>query len=181
MNDAARRAVKIFGVTSLTAFWVNATGHAWKIWRRDPLVSEHKATLHFRSALLGDAVLLPLVNVLLDHQLEAWGDGLRPGHLRRDRLTRALLVACVITGGVHTFQAAARLTNWSMPRPWRWTPLGYYHAVYMAGQLTVLAYAAAVARARVHDHGSGVLLTRRLLAAIALLMAFAVLVYKDYY
>jgi hypothetical protein len=67
-----------------------------------------------------------------------------------------------------------------MPRPWRWTALGYYHAVYMASQFAVLAYFWATARARVRAVGASALLSRRLLAAVACLMAFAALLYKDY-
>ena len=181
MNDATRRSAAIFGLTSLSAFWVNAAGHAWMLWRGNPLVREHKATLAYRSALLGDSALLPLVNVLLDRQLDAWGDGLRRGQLRHGRLTRALLAGIGITAVFHGYQAAKSLTNWTMPRPWRWNALGYYHALYMASQFTLLAYFCGAAGTRVRAAGASVLLTRRLLAAAALLLAFAALLYKDYY
>ena len=181
MSDALRRSLAIFGLTGVAAFGVNAAGHAWMLWRGDPLVRRHRATLAYRSALVGDSLLLPLVNVLLDRQLDAWGDGLRPGCLRRDRLVRALLVGMGLTALFHGYQGAHKLTNWTMPRPWRWNALGYYHAVYMAGQLTLLAYFCGAAGARLRDAGASALLTRRLLAVAALLTAFAVLLYKDYY
>ena len=181
MNEPARRALAVFGLTSLSAFWVNAIGHAWMLWRGNPLVREHKATLQYRSALLGDSILLPLVNVLLDRQLEDWGEGLRPGRLRRSRLARALLAGVGLTALFHGYQAAQGLTNWTMPRPWRWNVLGYYHAAYMASQFTLLAYVCAAAAARLRAEGASALLTRRLLAVAALLLAFAALLYKDYY
>lgn len=181
MNKTARRALAIFGLTSVSAFWVNAIGHAWMLWRGNPLVREHKATLQYRSALLGDSILLPLVNVLLDRQLDAWENGLRPGRLRRGRLARAILAGTGITALFHGYQAAQKLTNWTMPRAWRWNVLGYYHALYMASQFTLLAYFCAAAGTRIRDHGAGVVLTRRLLAASGLLLAFAALLYKDYY
>ena len=68
-----RRSLAIFGLTGVAAFGVNAAGHAWMLWRGHPLVRQHRATLAYRSALIGDALLLPLVNVLLDRQLDAWG------------------------------------------------------------------------------------------------------------
>ncbi len=181
VDDRTRRSLAIFGLTSVAAFWVNALGHAWMLWRGNPLVREYKGTLQFRSALLGDAALLPLVNVLLERQLDAWGEGLDHALDHRDRLTRALLAGASITAVFHLYQGAQKLTNWTMPRPWRWTALGYYHALYMAGQFTVLAYACGAAAGRVRKHGPGALLTRRLLAASALLLAFAALLYKDYY
>jgi hypothetical protein len=181
MNDRTRRSLAIFGLTSVAAFWVNALGHAWMLWRGNPLVREHKGTLQFRSALLGDAALLPLVNVLLERQLDAWGEGLDQIHDRRGRLARALLAGAAITAVFHIYQGAQKLTNWTMPRPWRWTALGYYHALYMAGQFTVLAYACGAAAGRLRDQGAGALLTRPFLAVSALLLAFAALLYKDYY
>ena len=181
MNDATRRSLAICGLTGLAAFGVNAAGHAWMLWRGNPLVRRHRATLAYRSALVGDSLLLPLVNVLLDRQLEAWGDGLRPGDLKRGRLTRALLIGMGLTALCHGYQGAQKLTNWTMPRPWRWNALGYYHAVYMAGQFTLLAYFCSAAGTRLRNEGSSALLTRRLLAVAALLTAFGVLLYKDYY
>ncbi len=178
MNDASRRALTIFGLTSISAFWVNAAGHAWMLWRGNPLVREHKATLQYRSALLGDSMLLPLVNVLLDRQMRDWDDG---ASVRRGRLARAALVGASITAVFHAYQGALKLTNWTMPRPWRWNALGYYHALYMAAQFTVLAYFAAAAAAHARANGLAALCTRRLLAVAALLGAFAALLYKDYY
>lgn len=180
MNVTTGRSLAIFGLTSVAAFWINAAGHAWMLWRRDPLVREYKATLQYRSALAGDAVLLPLVNVVLDRQLDAWKDGLRRGQLRRDRLARSLLVGAGLTAFVHAYQAVQGLTNWTMPRPWRWTALGYYHALYMASQFAVLAYFCAAARQRVRTVGASALLSRRLLAATTCLLAFVALLYKDY-
>lgn len=181
MDDGTRRSLAIFGLTSVAAFWVNATGHAWMLWRGNPLVRQYRATLRYRSALVGDSVLLPLVNVLLDRQLEAWGEGLRPGHLRRGDLIPALLIGAGLTALFHGYQATQKLTNWTMPRPWRWNALGYYHALYMAGQFMLLAYFCGVAGTRLRAEGASALLTRRLLAAAVLLAGFAVLLYKDYY
>ena len=38
-----------------------------------------------------------------------------------------------------------------MPRPWRWNVLGYYHAVYMASQFTLLAYFCGAGGTRLRD------------------------------
>ncbi len=181
MTGATRRGLAIFGATSVAAFWVNAAGHAWMLWRGNPLVREYKATLHYRSALVGDAALLPLVNALLDQQLESWGEGLRRGGVRRGRLARATVAGLSITAAFHVYQGAQKLTNWTMPRPWRWNALGYYHALYMAAQCILLAYFCGAAATRVRQVGAAALLTRRLLAAAALLLGWAVLLYKDYY
>jgi hypothetical protein len=181
MDGRTQRSLAIFGMTSVAAFWVNALSHAWMLWRGHTLAREHRGTLQYRSALVGDAALLPLVNVMLVGQLEAWDEDLRHVHKRRGRLIRALLAGIGITAVFHIYQGAQKLTNWTMPRPWRWNALGYYHALYMAGQFTLLAYACAAAATRMRDQGSSALLTHRLFAASALLLAFAALLYKDYY
>ena len=178
MNDATRRSLAIFGLTGVAGFWVNAAAHAWMLWRRNPLVRQYKATLQFRSALVGDALLLPAVNVLLDRQLADWGHG---GRLHGGYLIGAIIGGVAGTAAFHVFQGWQKLTNWTMPRPWRWNAMGYYHALYMAGQLTALAYFCIAAGARLRRQGARALLTGRLLAVVALLGAFAALLYKDYY
>ena len=181
MSTPSRRSVAVFGVTSMAAFWINAAGHLWLLRRRHPLVCEHKGTLQFRSALLGDAVLLPLVNVLLDRQLREWNDGTPVMAARRARSRRTLLAALGLTAFLHGVQATKNLTNWTMPRPWRWTAMGYYHAIYMAGQIGLLISFCATAGQHTRRRGVNALLTRNLLAALVSLVAFAGLVYKDYY
>ncbi len=181
MKDETKRGLVVFAVTSVSAFWVNAVGNVYLIWRKSPLVRDYKATLQYRSALAGDAVLLPLLSVALDRQLDAWGDGPRPGQVRRRRLARSLIGATSITAAFHVYQATQKLTNWTMPRPWRWNVLGYYHALYMAGQATQVCYFAGSAIAQVRAHGVRALLTPRLVAAMGLLLGWAGLLYKDYY
>jgi len=181
MKDETKRGLVVFAVTSVSAFWVNAVGNVYLIWRKSPLVRDYKATLQYRSALAGDAVLLPLLSVALDRQLDAWGDGLRPGQAPAPRLARAILVAMGITAAFHVYQATQKLTNWTMPRPWRWNVLGYYHALYMAGQATQVCYFAGSAVAQMRAHGVRALLTPRLAAAMGLLLGWGGLLYKDYY
>ncbi len=181
MRDATRRGLLIFGATSVAAFWVNAAGHAWMLWRGNPLVHEYKGTLQYRSALAGDSTLLPLLNVLLDRQLEAWGEGSRPGAIRRGRLAGAVVAGLGVTAAFHVYQGAQGLTNWTMPRPWHWNALGYYHALYMASQCVYLAYVCGAAVAHARQTGARTLLTRRLLAAVALLLGWAALLLTDYY
>ncbi len=181
MKAETKRGLAIFIVTSVSAFWVNAVGNVYLILRKSPLVREHKATLAYRSALAGDAVLLPLLSVALDRQMDVWGDGLRLGQAPASRLARAVLAATGITVAFHVYQATQKLTNWTMPRPWRWNALGYYHALYMAGQATQVCYFGGAAARRVRAVGVRALLTRRLAAAAGLLFGWAALLYKDYY
>lgn len=181
MEDGVRRDLVVFGVTSISAFWVNAIGHLVLLRRRSPLVRDHKATLSYRSALVGDSTLLPLMNVFADHQLDRWGVGLHPSELDRPRLRRSVIVGVGLTAFVHGFQAVQKLTNWTMPRPWRWTMLGYYHALYMATQFVALAYFIGTAVDRVRRNGVRVLLTRPLAGVLGAIVSFSAILYKDYY
>ncbi len=181
METATRRALAIFGATSVAAFWVNAAGHIWMSRRGNPLVREYKATLQYRSAIIGDSTLLPLLNALLDRQLDAWGEGLHSDAAPRGRLAHAAVVGLGVTAAFHVYQGVFKLTNWTMPRPWRWNFFGYYHALYMACQCVYLAYVCAAAAARVRAEGAEALVTRRLLAAAVCLLSWAALLYTDYY
>lgn len=181
MKDATARALVVFGITSVSAFWVNAAGHLYLGWRGSSLVRDYRATLSYKSALAGDSTLLPLLTVLLDQQLDEWGEGLRPGQVLPGRLARAAGVAATLTGIVHAYQAAQKLTNWTMPRSWHWNFLGYYHALYMTGQFAFLGYVGGAALARARVKGPGTLVTPRTTASLGLMGLFAALLYKDYY
>jgi hypothetical protein len=188
------RSAAIFAATSVAAFGINAATHLLTLWTGTAIPRTCKATLHYRSAIIGDSVLIPLVNVLLDQQLQEWkrysqASALEEGSVARlypTWLTSALQPACLAaaltsTASLHAFQAMAKFTNWTMPEPWKWTPLGYYHAAFMAAQMSYLAYACAVTATEVRQRGADAALTNRMLAAASLLCWFTALLYKDYY
>jgi hypothetical protein len=125
----------VFSATLFFGFMVQAAGNVYLNWRDDPLVSEYRATLTYTSAVIGDGLLIPLANVFITSQLVAWR--------RRPRMTEiagAILGAGVITVGVHLYQAVNALLNWTMTRPFEWTPLGYYHALYMWTEMSFVIF-----------------------------------------
>ncbi len=125
----------MFCATVFFGFIVQAAGNLYLNWRADPIVSEYRATLTYTSAVIGDGLLIPLVNVFITSQLVAWR--------RRPRLTEvaaAILGAALVTAGVHLYQAVNALLNWTMVRPFEWTALGYYHAVFMWTELTFVLF-----------------------------------------
>ncbi len=181
MEDDVRRDLVVFGITSISAFWVNAVGHLVLLKRRSPLVRDYKATLSYRSALVGDSTLLPIMNIFALHQLDDWQEDLRPRRLKRRRLGLSFVVGVGLTLFVHGYQAVQRLTNWTMPRPWRWTALGYYHALYMATQFVALAYFIGTAYGRARRDGPRVLFARPLLGCLSMIVSFCAVLFKDYY
>jgi len=125
----------VYAATFLFGFIVQAAGNVYLNWRADPIVSEYRATLTYTSAVFGDGLLVPLVNVAMTSQLVAWRRRPRP-----TEIVGAVLGAGIITFGVHLYQAVNALLNWTMTRPFEWTPLGYYHALFMWTELSFVVF-----------------------------------------
>jgi hypothetical protein len=129
----------IYGVTAiivfLAALGVSGGTHLLMILTRNPLIRQHKATLEFRSAIIGDGVILPAVSVLMMRAMRAWGT--RPG---RRSVGAALLAGALFTTLVHIAQGKNKMVNWTMPEPWKWNWLGVYHMFYMASQFAFTTF-----------------------------------------
>jgi hypothetical protein len=121
--------------TAIAGLGVQAALHAWLAWRRSPLVQRQRGTLSFISALVGDGVILPVVNAVLAAQLRRWAQPLQLG-----RLLWALGTGAAFTALAHAAQGSLRLVNWSMPRPFAWNWIGWYHALFMWSQSAYLVY-----------------------------------------
>lgn len=125
----------VFLITALFGFVVQALGNVYLRWRMDPLVTEYRATLSYTSAIVGDGVLIPLVNVFMTGQLALWR---RRPNVRE--VAGAILGAAFITTVVHIYQATQDLRNWTMTKPWDWTPLGYYHGMFMWAEISFVLF-----------------------------------------
>ncbi|MDE3112870.1 MAG: hypothetical protein KGN00_08540 [Chloroflexota bacterium] len=125
----------VFAATLFFGFGVQAAGSLYLRWTESPIVTHYRTTLSYTSALLGDAFLIPLVNVFVTSQLWEWR--------RRPRLREIVAAACggaLLTVSVHLYQAANDLLNWTMLAPYRWTPLGYVHAMFMFTELSFVLF-----------------------------------------
>ena len=99
-----------------------------------PLVAELRGSLNYISSIVGDGVLLPVVNMVavafLLHEAA--------------RITATVWVASILLGlcvttYFHLVQAIRGLVNWAMPEPWRWNALGAFHAAYMLAVATLIS------------------------------------------
>src|SRR2546427_10656795 len=81
----------VFFVTCFFGFLVQAAGSAWLRWHDDPIASTYRTTLSYTSALIGDAILIPLVNVFIVGQLLAWRRKPRIAEVAGPPLASALL------------------------------------------------------------------------------------------
>lgn len=117
-------------ISFAAAFGVSGGTHLAMMALDHPLIKKHKATLQFRSAWLGDGVILPVVNCLIIRSLKGWKPGLDGG------VGLTALGGSATALAFHIGQANGGLVNWTMTRPWRWNLLGYYHFVYMSTQFS---------------------------------------------
>lgn len=125
----------VFCLTLLFGFVIQAAGSLYLRWTADPIILHYRTTLSYTSAIVGDALLLPLVNVFIVGQLTVWR---RRPHVAE--IAGALLAGATLTVGVHLFQATHALLNWTMTQPYSWTPLGYVHAMFMFSELSLVFF-----------------------------------------
>jgi len=164
----------VFLATLFFGFIIQAAGSAYLRWTADPIVLHYRTTLSYTSALVGDAFVLPILNIFITQQLVAWR--------RRASFAEvfgAMLLAAVLTVGVHLFQAANALLNWTMPVPYSWTPLGYVHAGFMFAELSlVLFFWGQVAR--IAQERPRAILSHRILIVVLCMLVFMRLLLGDY-
>jgi hypothetical protein len=122
---AAVTFVGALGVSGGTNLVMLATGN--------PLIKKYRPTLTFRSAYIGDGIILPIVNVLIMRSLVRWKPQLMSKQARL-----AVPGGPAISLLFHITQGSQGMVNWTMTRPWRWNLLGYYHFVYMATQFSYM-------------------------------------------
>jgi|SwirhisoilCB2_FD_contig_61_2361164_length_794_multi_4_in_0_out_0_1 hypothetical protein len=162
-------------VTFLAALGVSGGTNLVMILTKDPIIKDHKPTLAFASAWIGDGILLPIINVLMVLAMRSWGTRLG----WRNAIT-SLMGGSAIMATFQFVQATQSMTNYTMPEPWHWTWLGYYHMLYMASQFSfMIFYFQALYQA--WRAGKVSARQKRDLAAIAgMILLFAVLLQLDY-
>jgi hypothetical protein len=120
-------------VTFAAALGVSGGTNVWMLITDHELIKKHRPTLTFRSAIIGDGILLPLISALMMKSFVRW----------QPRLARPESLASIIGGSAlalvfHIGQGRGGLVNWTMTRPWRWNLLGYYHFIYMSTQFSYM-------------------------------------------
>lgn len=128
MDDSRKKRI-IFLVGFLTFFFgfgAPAIFNLYLIFTHSPLVLQFRSSLNYISAILGDGIILPIVNMFVAYFL-----------MRNQILINILIVSLsfifgfIITSYFHIVQAVEGLVNWSMPADWQWNFLGFWHAIYM--------------------------------------------------
>lgn len=127
--------IAVFATTLFFGFVTQAAGSLYLGWTQDPIVHTYRTTLSYTSALVGDAILVPLANVFMTAQLWEWRR--RP---RVSEIVLSLLAGAALTVGVHLYQAVNEILNWTMMAPYSWTFLGYVHAAFMFAELSLVVF-----------------------------------------
>jgi len=125
----------VFLSTAFFGFFVQAAGNVYLNWRGDPLVHQYRTTLTYTSAVIGDGILIPLANVFVTSQLALWRR--RPA---ASEIVLSIIGGGLITGFVQLYQGLNGLMNWTMTAPFQWTPLGYYHMVFMWAEISFVVF-----------------------------------------
>jgi hypothetical protein len=174
-NDEKRVLIATALITVLAAFGVSGGTNVVMILTNDPIIKQHKPTLAFASAWIGDGILLPIINVLMMMAFRRWG--VRVG--RRNSAV-ALLCGFALMGVFQVVQATQGMTNYTMPTPWKWTWLGYYHMLYMGSQFAYMFFYF-ITVAQVWPAGKVTPRQKRELAVICgLLLLFGAILQLDY-
>ena len=135
MRFSERQIIALTGLgTFLFGFGAGAAYNWYLIQIHDPLVEQFRASLSYKSAIFGDGILLPIVNMvmisfLLKHR----------GLLTKKVRGFGVFGGALITAYFHITQALDKVVNWAMPSPWHWNLLGLWHAIYMFSVSTLIS------------------------------------------
>lgn len=164
----------IFATTLFFGFVTQAAGSLYLGWIHDPIVHTYRTTLSYTSALVGDAILVPLANVFMAAQLWEWRR-----HPRASEIVLSFLAGAALTVGVHLYQAVNEILNWTMMAPYSWTFLGYVHAGFMFAELSLVLFFWGQVGLVARDQPR-VLFSRRIVFVVLCSLVFMRLLLGDY-
>jgi hypothetical protein len=178
-NKTRRASAGLLAGTALATFvaalGVSGGTNVWMLITGNPLIKQHRPTLTFRSAIIGDGILLPVISALMMKSFVRW----------QPRIGAPTTLASIIGGSAlalvfHIGQGRGGLVNWTMTRPWRWNLLGYYHFIYMSSQFSYMMLYFWLLAGHWKEEGLGAEQKRDLAIIAGSLLLFGVLLATDY-
>mgnify|MGYP001578282204 CR=1 FL=1 len=112
--------------TFFFGFGLGAVVNIYLLATNSPLVLNFRSSLTFISSILGDGIILPIINMLAVSFII-----INKEFVNKLTLIIGLIFGLLITIYFHAVQGIEKLVNWSMPTPWHWNFLGVWHAIYM--------------------------------------------------
>lgn len=122
-------------ITSFFGFAAGALINLILISLNHPLVANYRTTLTYTSAIFGDGIVLPTVNMFCVSLILK-----NKSLLTRNLLNGALFSGLLITSYFHITQAINEIVNWAMPQPWHWNALGIAHAGFMFAETSFISF-----------------------------------------
>lgn len=128
--------IVVFIISCFFSFWVQTLTYYYYKWRKHPLITDHKSVIHYSSGVVGDGLLVPLINVFSVMTLR---------FIKVDLENLTAWAASIIGGLIITFifhfgQQELQSTNWTMPKVGLWNLLGVYHALFMYTECVFLTF-----------------------------------------
>lgn len=120
--------------TFFFGFFAGAVLNLYLIAINNPLVLQFRSALSYKSAIFGDGILLPIVNmVAASFLLKNWD------YATKRIVQLAMVCGAAVTAWFHINQAMQGVINWAMPAPWQWNILGLWHGIYMFAVASLLS------------------------------------------
>lgn len=129
IKDNQNTKIIVYSVGAATVFFgflAGAIVNYYLLSINSPLVTTFRASLTYISAIIGDGIILPIVNMIIASFLLV-----NKKQVTKNIFHMALVFGLGITLYFHITQAMTGLVNWTMPTPWHWNILGVWHAGYM--------------------------------------------------
>ncbi len=102
---------------------------------KSPLVLNFRSSLNFISSIVGDGLILPIVNMLIAAFIMK-----NLSLVNKINVILGFVFGLLITLYFYITQAVQGLVNWSMPTPWHWNFLGVWHFFYMLAVSSLISF-----------------------------------------
>lgn len=128
-----RQALLVGFFTWLMLFGYQLVFYTYYRHTENPVLDDSRNVFSYYSGVLGDGVILPILNILVFVLLRSLGVRV---YFRKLFFFLGLGLGATLMA--HFLQASLSLTNWSMPSPFNWSGLGKFHFFSMWGELSFL-------------------------------------------
>lgn len=123
-------------ITCFFSFGVQLGFYLFYKVRRDPMIKKYKTVVSYTSGMLGDGLLVPLVNIFAFLTLNQLGHT----QINLGMAFLGLLMGFGVTYIAHWGQRKYDQKNWTMLKNGEWNKLGLYHAFFMFFESSFLGY-----------------------------------------
>lgn len=134
-----------------------------------------KTLMNYQTGVIGDALLLPIMNDLMFYCLFSL-----KLTLKKLPLLKIAILSLSVDFLIHALQGALGLTNWSMPKPFQWNLVSYWHMISLFFQLFLILLFFYSAFRYSREIKANRRINNTALAALVLFLIFLVLFIHDY-